>query len=156
MGYICSTHLWSHVYDHLAQLFIIRRELLIFFGEMSRMLLQGHELLRLGTRYRLQVPNGWDTTGHPLVLDRSVGDLISIESTRRSCLRPQIRIKIPVGRRIVPVSLSQPTILCLLKIKTKSIKLNSRKIITYERKWLNEHTTKCWVRLSMNYCIPFW
>jgi hypothetical protein len=32
-------------------LFIIHRELLIFFDEMSRMLLQSHELLWLGARY---------------------------------------------------------------------------------------------------------
>jgi hypothetical protein len=35
------------------------------FCEMSRMLLQGHELLRLGARYRLRVLNGWHTTGRP-------------------------------------------------------------------------------------------
>jgi hypothetical protein len=127
----CTTHTWSHIYDHSAELFIIRsRELLILFSEINHMLLQGHELLRLGTRYRLRAPNGWDTTGDPLVLDCSVGESIhpiSIGSTRRSCLHQQIQIKIQVGRRIVPLSLSQPAILCLLEIKTKSMKLNSRK-----------------------------
>jgi len=44
-----TTHLWSHVHDYLAELFIIRRELLVFFGEMSHV---------------LGAPNGWDTTGH--------------------------------------------------------------------------------------------
>jgi len=58
-----TTHLWSHVHDYLAELFIIRRELLVFFGEMSHVLIQGHKLLRLGVRYRLGAPNGWDTTG---------------------------------------------------------------------------------------------
>jgi hypothetical protein len=29
----------SHVHDHLAELFIIRRESLVFFGEMSHVLL---------------------------------------------------------------------------------------------------------------------
>jgi hypothetical protein len=65
--YTCTTHMRSNVYDHLAELFIIRRELVIFFGEMRRMLLQDHELLRLGARYRLWAPNGSDTTGHPPV-----------------------------------------------------------------------------------------
>ena len=32
-----------------------------------------------------------------------------------------------------------------------------KKIITYERKRLNEHTTKCWARLSMNCVVThFW
>ena len=51
-----TTHLWSHVHDHLAELFIISRESLIFFSEMSRVLLQGHKLLRLGPWYRLELP----------------------------------------------------------------------------------------------------
>jgi hypothetical protein len=45
----------------------------VFFGELSRVLLQGHKL-RLGARYWLGAPNGWDTTGCPQVLDHSVGD----------------------------------------------------------------------------------
>jgi len=31
-----------------------------------------------------------------------------------------------------------------------------KKIITYKRKWLNEHTLKYWARLSMNCCTSFW
>jgi len=31
--------LWCQVHDHLAKLFIIRRELLVFLGEMSRVLI---------------------------------------------------------------------------------------------------------------------
>jgi hypothetical protein len=53
-------------------------------------------------------PIGWDTMDYPQVLSRSVGEfvhLIFFGSTRRSCLHPQIRIKIRVGRRIIPVSL---------------------------------------------------
>jgi hypothetical protein len=46
-----------------------------------------------------------------------------------------------MGWRIVPISLPQPTIIGLLKIKIEIIIFNSRKIITYEIKWLNEHTT---------------
>jgi len=41
--------------------------------------------------------------GHPQVFSRSVGEsihLISIGSTRRSCLHPQIRIEARVGRRM--------------------------------------------------------
>jgi len=41
---------------------------------MSRVLLQGHELLRLGARYWLGAPNSWDTTGHPQVLGHSIGE----------------------------------------------------------------------------------
>ena len=87
----CITHMWSNIHDHLAELFIIRRESLVFFGEMSHILLQGHELRRLGARYWLGAPNGWDTTGRPQVLDRNVGDPIHpifIGSTRWSYLHP--------------------------------------------------------------------
>jgi len=31
-----------------------------------------------------------------------------------------------------------------------------KKIITYKIKWMNEHTTKCWARLSTNCCTIFW
>jgi len=130
----------------------------VFFSELSRVLLQGHELLRLGARYWLRAPNGWDTTGRPQVLDRSVGEPIHsifIGSTRRSNLHPQIQIKIRMGRRIVPISLPQPAIIGLLKMQKVIIIFNSIKIITYEIKWLNKHTIKCW-RLSTNCCAPFW
>jgi hypothetical protein len=83
------------------------------------MLLQGRELLRLGGPYRLQAPNVWDTTSH-LQVSRGVEEfvhLISIGSTRWSYLHPQIRIEIQVGRRIVPVSLPQSAVICLLEIK---------------------------------------
>jgi len=66
--------MWSNVYDHLTKLFIIRRESLVFFSEMSHVLLQGHKLLRLGARYWLGAPNGWDTTGRSQVLGCSVGE----------------------------------------------------------------------------------
>jgi hypothetical protein len=125
-----TTHLWSHVHDNLEEIFIIRWESLNFFSEKSCMLLQGRKLLRLGARYGLQAPNGWDTTGHTQVLDCSIEEFmhpIPIGSIRRSYLYPHIWIKIRVGRRIVLVSLSQPAVICLLKIKTKIIKFNSRK-----------------------------
>jgi len=155
----CITHMWSNVHDHLAELFIIHRRLLVFFDEMSRVLLQGHELLRLGARYWLGAPNGWDTTGRLQVLGHSIGEPVHpifIESTRQSYLHPQIQIEIRMGRRIVPIYLPQPAIIGLLKMKIEIIIFNSRKIITYEIKWLNEHTTKCWTRLSTNCCTPFW
>jgi hypothetical protein len=126
----CTTHLWSHVHDHLEKKFIIRRESLKFFGEMSHMLLQCRKLLRLGARYRLQAPNDWDTTSHTQVLGYSIEEsihTISIASTERSYFHPQIWIKIRVGRRIVLVSLSPPAVICLLEIKTKIIKFNTRK-----------------------------
>jgi hypothetical protein len=41
-------------------------------------------------------------------------------------------------------------------MKKEIIIFNSIKITTYKIKWLNEHTTKCWERLSMNCCTPFW
>jgi hypothetical protein len=125
-----TTHLWSHVHDYLTELFIICRESLILFGEMGHILLQNCELLRLGARYRLRAPNGWDTMDCPQVLGHSVEEsihLISIGSTKRSCLHSQIHIEIQVGRRIVPVSLPQPVVICLIEIKTKIIKFNSRK-----------------------------
>jgi len=118
-----TTHLWSHFHDHLTELFIISRELLILFGEMSCMLLQGHELLRLGVWYRLGAPNGWDTTSCPQVLGRSVGEfihLISIGSTGQSCLHPHIMIEIWVGQGIIPY-LSLNRLLCVSwKLKKKS------------------------------------
>jgi len=99
------------------------------FGELSRVLLQGHELLRLGALYWLGAPNGWDTTGRSQVLGRSVGEpvhLIFIGSTRRSNLHPQIQIEIRMGRRIVHISLPQPAIIGLLKMKKSNhhIQLN--------------------------------
>jgi len=107
-GRTCITTLWCQVHDHLANLFKIRRELR-FFGEMNCVLLQGHELIRLSAWYWLGAPNGWDNTGRPQVLGRSVWEpvhLIFIGSTRRSYLHPQIHIEIWMGRRIVPISLS--------------------------------------------------
>jgi len=49
------TYLWSNVHDHLVEVLIIRREL-------SVLLFQGHELLRLGARYWLGAFDGWGTT----------------------------------------------------------------------------------------------
>jgi hypothetical protein len=57
-GCTCTTQLWSRVHYHLTELFIIHWELLIFFGEMSHLLLQGYELLRLSARYWLGAPKG--------------------------------------------------------------------------------------------------
>ena len=128
--------------------------MLVFFGEMSCMLLKGHELLRFDTRYWLGAPSGWDTTGRPQVLGRSVGELVHlifIGSIEWSYLYTQIRM----GRRIIPISLPQPAIIGLLKMKKGIIIFNSMKIITYKIKWLNEHTTKCWARLSTNCFIAF-
>ena len=125
-----TTHPWSYYHDHLVNLFIICQKSLIFFDEMSHVLLQGHELLRLGAQYWLGVLNSWDTTGCPQVLDRSVGEsihLIFIGSTRQSCLHLQIQIDIRVGQRIILVSLPQLSIICLLKIKKEIVKFNSRK-----------------------------
>jgi hypothetical protein len=81
-------------------------------------------------KYWLRALNGWDTTGRPQVIGRSVGESVHpifIKSTKQSCLHPQIRIEIWVGRRIVPVSLPQPAIICLMKIKKEIIIFNSRK-----------------------------
>ena len=125
---------------------------------MSILLFQGHELLGLGARYWLEAPDGCDTTGRPQVLGRSVGEPVHpifIRSIRRSYLHPQIRIEIRMGRRIVPISLPQLAIIDLLKMKKEIIIFNSRKIITYEIKWLNEHTMKCWAWLSTNCCTSF-
>jgi hypothetical protein len=141
------------------QLCMLRFEVVVFFGELSHVLLQGHELLRLGARYWLGAPNGWNTKGRPQVLGHSVGKPINpifIGSTKRSNLHPQIRIEFRKGQRIVPISLPQPAIIGLLKIKKVIIIFNSIKIITYKRKWLNKHTTKCWARLSTNCCALFW
>jgi hypothetical protein len=131
----------------------------VFFGELSRALLQGHELLRLRAQYWLGAPNGWNTTGRPQVVGCSVGEPanpIFIVSTWRSNLHPQIRIEFRMGQNIVPVSLPQPIIIGLLKIKKVIIIFNSINIITYKIKWLNKHTTKCWAWLSTNCCAPFW
>jgi hypothetical protein len=133
--------------------------MIVFFGELSRVLLQGHKILRLGARYWLGAPSGWDTMGRSEVLGRSVGEPVHpifIGSTGRSNLHPQIRIEIGMGRRIIPISLPQPAIIGLLKMKKVIIIFNSIKIITYEIKWLNKHTTKCWAQLSTNCCAPFW
>jgi len=129
-------------------------KLIIICRESFILLFQGHELFRMGARYWWRAPNGWDTTGHPQVFARSVGepiDLIFIRSTRRFYLYPQIRM----GLRIIPISLSQPAIIGLQKFFFKNQHIQFKKIITYKIKWLNEHTMKCWARLSMNYCTPF-
>jgi len=84
----------------------------VFIGELSRVLLQGHELLRLGARNWLRAPNGWNTTGRPQVVGRSVGEPVNpifIGSTWQSNLHPQIRIKFRMGQNIVPVSLLPST-----------------------------------------------
>jgi hypothetical protein len=53
--------------------------------------------------------------------------------------------------------LSLNLLLCLPEIKKKwNFQIQFKKIITYERKWLNKHTIMCWVRLSTNCCVPFW
>jgi len=135
----------------LTELIIIRRESFI-------LLFQGHDLLRLGARYWLRALNCWNTTGRPQVFTRSVGepvDPIFIGSTRRSYLHPQIRIEIRMGRRIVPISLPQSAIIGLL-IFFLNHHIQFKKIITYEIKWLTEHTMKCWARLSTNCYTPFW
>jgi hypothetical protein len=96
-GRTCSTTLWSHVHDNLAELIIICQELLVFLGEISCVLFQGHDILRLGARYWFGAPNSWDTTGRPQVLGRSVGEPVQpifIESIERFDLHPQIRIEI--------------------------------------------------------------
>jgi len=126
-------------------------ELIIICRESFILLFQGHELLKLGTRYWWTAPNGGDTTGQPQVFGRSVGepvDPIFIRSTRWSYLHPQIQIEIRMGQRIVPISLPQPAIIGILNFFLKSHHIQFKKIITYEIKWLNEHTTKCWARLS--------
>jgi ribosomal protein L32 len=38
----------------------------------------------------------------------------------------------------------------------KDYHIQFKKITTYEIKWLIEHTTKCWARLSTYCCIPLW
>ena len=133
--------------------------MVVFFGELSHVLLQGHELLRQGAQYWLGSPNGWDTTGRPQVLGRSVGEPVHpifIGSIGLSNLHPQIQIEFRMGQRIVPISLPQSAIIGLLKMKKVIIIFNSLKITTYEIKCLNKHTIKCWARLSTNCCAPFW
>jgi hypothetical protein len=138
------THLWSNVHNPSRVTHIV----------VSRPWTpQTGCLILMGSFQRLR------HDGPPQVLGHSIGELVHpifIGSTRRSYLHPQIRIEIRMGRKIVPISLLQPTIIGLLKIKKEIIIFNSRKIITYEIKWLNEHTTKCWVWLSTNCCTPFW
>jgi len=133
----CIIHLWCNFHVHLTELFIIHQELLVFFSEMSCVLLLSHDLLRLGAQYWLRAPNSWDIMGRSQVLGCSVGEPVHpifIGSTRRFYLHPQIRIEIQMGRRIVHISLPQLAIIGLLKMKKEIIIFNSRKIITYEIK----------------------
>jgi len=93
--------------------------LLILLGEMSCLLFQGRDLLRLGARHWLGAPNSWDTTGRSYVLDCSVREsihLIFIGSTRWSCLHSQIQ----VGQMIVLVSLPYRLLYVSWKLKKKS------------------------------------
>jgi len=85
-------------------------------------------------------------TGCPQVLSHSVGEfahLISIGSTRRSCLHPQISY------------FSLNWLLYVSWKLKKNHQIQFKKIITYKRKWLNEHTTKCSARLSTTVAPPF-
>jgi len=164
-GRTCITHLWSNVHDHLVELFVIRRESLV-------LLLQGQELLRLDARivfarpkllrldarYWLGAPNSWDITGHPQILGRSVGEpvhpifigskIILPPSTNSdwnsdwSNDRPHIFPSTDYYRS--------------LENEKRNHHIQFKKIITYKIKWLNEHTMKCWARLSTNCCTPFW
>jgi hypothetical protein len=158
-GRTCITTLWCHVHDHLAKLFIIHRELLVFFSEMSRVLLQGHKLLRLGARYWLGAPNGWDTTGRQQGLGRSVGELVHL-------------IFIGVHRTILPLSTNldrnsdgsknRPHISPSIGYYRSSENEKRNHHVQFKennnlrKKWLNEQTIKCWARLTMNCCTPFW
>jgi hypothetical protein len=84
-------------------------------------------------------PNSWNTTGRPQVLGRSVGEPVNpifIGSIRRSNLHPQIRIEFRMSQRIVSISLPQPVIIGILKIKKLIIIFNSIKIINYKIKWI--------------------
>jgi hypothetical protein len=83
----------------------------------------------LGARYWLQAPNNWDTTGHPQVLGRSVGEfihLISIVSIRWSCFYLQIQIEIQDHPRI------SPSTSCYMSSgnKNKNHQIQFKKIIT--------------------------
>ena len=118
----CTTHLWSNLYYHSVEFFIIHKESFIFFIEMDCTFLyfliyQGHELRRLSAHDRLWASNSQNTTGRPQILSRSVREFVhplSIASTRWSYLQPRIRIDIRVSRRIVPVSLLQSIVICFL------------------------------------------
>jgi len=69
-------------------------------------------------------PNNQDTMTCSHILDCSfweIINLISIGSTCKSNLQPQIQIKFWVGRKIIFVSLMQLGIICLLKKKNQQI-----------------------------------
>jgi hypothetical protein len=108
---------------------------------MNRVLLEGHELLRLGAQYWLGAPNGWDTIGRPQVLSRSVREPVHpifIGSTRRSNLHPQIQIEIRMGWRIVPIYLPQPAIIGLMKMKKVIIIFNKNKNNNLQNKMVEQ------------------
>jgi hypothetical protein len=121
-----TTHLWSHVHYHLAKLFIIHRESLIFFGEMGHMLLQGRKLLDWVLDIDCKLPT--------IETLRAIRKFLAVvlESSYTWFLLgplddPASICKFKSKSRIIPVSLPQPAVICLLEIKIKIIKFNSRK-----------------------------
>jgi hypothetical protein len=118
---------------------------LVFFGELSRVLLQGHELLRLGARYWLGAPNSWDTTGCPQVLAVVLESLYTRFLSGPSDDPTSIhKYGNPDGSKDHLHISPSTAIIGLLKMKKEIIIFNSIKIISYEIKLLNKHTTKCW------------
>jgi len=129
-----------------SELCVLRLEVIVFLGELSSVLLQGHKLLRLGA------PNGWNTTSRPQVVGRSVGPPDEPTSIHKSGSNSGwVKVSSPYLflNRLLYVSWKKKVIIIFNTINIITY------IITYKIKWLNKHTTKCWARLSTNCCAPF-
>jgi hypothetical protein len=90
-----------------------------------------------------QGPSGRYIMSHPHILDRSVEDiinLISIRSTDRSNIQPQIQIEFPMGWRIFLISLIKSGVICFLKNKTSQQikKIDYKKLLKSNLSWTFE------------------
>ena len=93
----------------------------------------------------------------PLIVSDNIGlNLIFIGSTRRSNLHPQIRIEFWMGQRIVPISLPQPAIIGLLKIKKSNHHIQFNKNNNLQNK-IVEQTYHEVLSMVVNELLrPFW
>jgi hypothetical protein len=154
----CIIHLWCNVLDHLAELFIFTESCSYFLVRWAVCCYKATNSLDwvLDTDWELPtVETLWAARKFSVVVLESpytrfyrVHQIILPPSTN-----PERNLD---GSKDRP-HISPSTGYCRSPENEKEIIIfNSRKIITYKIKWLNEHSTKCWARLSTNCCTPFW
>ena len=120
-GSTCITHLWFHLYYQSAEFNRLSTKSCIISNKIGcPSLYSSVELWSLSAQNWLRASNGWYILSRSQVLDRIVNVKetvyrIFIESTRRFFLQSQIQIKIQMGWKVIPLSLLQLSIICILK-----------------------------------------